>query len=138
MKLFWVAIVGASLVHGTGEAADPPLAFVRHDRPAGPFGQTTQGMGAGDVDGDGRPDLVVGGDEHLLVYRNPTFAASLIADGYKFGGGAAVAVRDVSRDGRLDVVAGRGWYRNTGGTPPAWQRVALTTLRDEADPRFDD
>ena len=239
MKLLWVALVGATLVHPRGEAADPPLGFARHDLTAGPYGQTTQGMGAGDVDGDGRPDLVVGGDEHLLLYANPTFAPSLVADGFKFGGGSAVtvydvnrdgrmdvvtgrypfdvsdlresmwfentplgwrehrlsgaaychdvafgdldgdgrvdlacadlfrdelswlagpgdprtewtvhpidarrvqgaAMADVDRDGRLDVVAGRGWYRNTGGSPPVWQRVALTTLQDDADRRFDD
>jgi hypothetical protein len=195
-------------------------------------------MGAGDVDGDGRIDLVVGGDEHLLLYRNPDFTPSLIAGGYKFGGGSAVRARDmngdgrmdvltgrypfdvsalratlwyentplgwvphrcrppriarrrirrrrrgwhrrhgvrrslrdelswvkgppdprsewtvhtidsrrvqgnamadVDRDGRLDIVAGRGFYRNLGGDPVAWQRVPLTTLVDDADRRFDD
>jgi hypothetical protein len=238
MKLFWVAIVGASLAHAQADA-EPPLLFERRDLSAGEFGQVTQGMGAGDVDGDGRIDLVVGGDEHLLLYRNPDFTPSLIAGGFKFGGGAAVRARDmngdgrmdvltgrypfgvpalretlwyentplgwdshqmsttaychdvafgdldgdgiadmacgdlfrdelswvagpadpraewavhtidsrrvqgvamadVDRDGRLDVVSGRGFYRNLGGSPIAWQRVALTTLVDDADRRFDD
>jgi hypothetical protein len=91
MKLFWVALVGASLAHAQA-AAEPPLLFERRDLSAGEFGQVTQGMGAGDVDGDGRIDLVVGGDEHLLLYRNPDFTPSLIAGGFKFGGGAAVRV----------------------------------------------
>ena len=238
MKLVWVAIVGASLAHARADA-EPPLVFQRHDLSAGAFGQVTQGMGAGDVDGDGRIDLVVGGDEHLLLYRNPGFTPSLIAGGYKFGGGSAVRARDmngdgrmdvltgrypfdvsalretlwyentplgwvphqmstiaychdvafgdvdgdgiadmacgdlfrdelswvagpadpraewtvhtidsrrvqgvamadVDRDGRLDIVAGRGFYRNLGGNPVTWQRIALTTLVDDADRRFDD
>src|SRR5436190_13219100 len=77
MKLFWVTIVGA-LAHLRADA-EPPLLFDRHDLSPGDFGQVTQGMGAGDVDGDGRIDLVVGGDEYLLLYRNPDFTPSLIA-----------------------------------------------------------
>lgn len=112
----------------TAHAAEPALTFVRHDLHAGALDQVTQGMGVGDLDGDGRPDLVVGGDRHLLVYVNPTFTASLIADGFKFGGGAAVTPRDFDGDGRIDVMTGRYpfddstkretvWYENT---PSGW------------------
>jgi hypothetical protein len=239
MSLLWVAIVGASFLYREA-SAELPLRFERRDLTGGQFGQVTQGMGTGDLDGDGRVDLVVGGDEYLLLYRNPDFTASLIADGFKFGGGSAVTARDVNGDGRtdvvtgrypfdvsdlretvwyentplgwishllsrsaychdvafgdldgdgrtdmacadlfhdslswvagpadpaaewtvhaiddgrrvqgaamadvdgdgrLDIVAGRGWYRNLGGDPIAWQRVALTTIVDDADRRFDD
>jgi hypothetical protein len=58
MKLFLLAVVGASLAHARANA-EPPLVFERRDLSAGEFGQVTQGMGAGDVDGDGRIDLVV-------------------------------------------------------------------------------
>ena len=72
MKLFLAAVTAALLPDPT-RAADPPLTFARHDLAAGIFAQTTQGMGVGDLDGDGLVDLIVGGDEHLLVYRNPAF-----------------------------------------------------------------
>jgi hypothetical protein len=107
-------------------AADVPLTFVRHDLNSGSHAQVTQGMGAGDVDGDRHQDLVVGGDSHLVVYRGPDFVPSLLAAGFKFGGGSAVTVHDVDHDGRLDVVTGRYpfdvsdlresvWYENTPG-----------------------
>src|SRR5690349_12424886 len=106
MNLFWAVIIGVSLMHGRADA-EQPLSFERHDLSPGEFGQVTQGMGAGDVDGDGRIDLVVGGDEHLLLYRNPDFTPSLIAGGFKFGGGSAVRARDMNGDGRMDVLSGR-------------------------------
>jgi hypothetical protein len=81
-------------------------------------------MGVGDLDGDGRPELVVGGDERLLAYRNPTFAPLLIADGFKFGGGAAVTPRDLDGDGRLDVVTGRYPFDDSSKRETVWYENA--------------
>jgi hypothetical protein len=44
----------------------PMMTFIRHDLDSSPFGQVTEGINVGDIDGDGRPDLVVGGDQYLL------------------------------------------------------------------------
>jgi hypothetical protein len=106
----------------------PALDFVRHDLNSSPFAQVTEGINVGDIDGDGRPDLVVGGDQYLLWYHNPDWTPNLIANGYKFAGGAMVVVRDMDGDGRLDVLTGRYiitdpahrqmvWY---GNTPSGW------------------
>jgi len=85
----------------------PALTFVRHDIDSSPFGQVTEGINVGDIDGDGRPDLVVGGDQYLVWYHNPDWTPNLIASGFKFAGGAMVVVRDMDGDGRLDVLTGR-------------------------------
>src|SRR6185503_10170246 len=37
-------------------AATPALTFARHDLSSSPYGQVTQGINVGDIDGDGRPD----------------------------------------------------------------------------------
>jgi hypothetical protein len=115
--------------------AGPASTFVRHDLSSSPFGQVTQGINVGDIDGDGRPDLVVGGDEYLLWYRNPDWTPNLIANGFKFAGGAMVVVRDMDGDGRLDVLTGRYvisspndrqmvWY---GNTPAGWAAHVMST-----------
>jgi hypothetical protein len=104
------------------------LQFVRHDIDHGAFGQVTEGINVGDIDGDGRPDIVEGGDNYLVWFHNPDWAPNLIASGFKFAGGAMVVVRDVDGDGRLDVMTGKYplghqeqrqtvWF---GNTPSGW------------------
>jgi hypothetical protein len=90
----------------------------------------TESIGAGDLDGDGRPDVVVAGDERLIWYRSPGWALEPIASG-TFGSGAMTVVRDVDGDGRLDVVAGARdgretrWYRKNA--PGGWEANVLSS-----------
>jgi FG-GAP-like repeat len=76
----------------------------------------------GDLDRDGRPDMLVGGAEAggLVAYLNryPRWAREVLDPARKFATDGEV--RDVDGDGRNDVVAltrspdGVVWYRNTG------------------------
>jgi hypothetical protein len=107
----------------TAEPA-PPLTFERLDVDSQNLGQVSEGMNVGDVDGDGRPDVVEGGEDALLWYRNPDWTAHAIGRGFRYAAGAMVVVRDMDGDGRNDVVTGRYpiddtsvresiWFRNT-------------------------
>jgi hypothetical protein len=107
----------------------PPLRFTRVTIDSEGGGQVTESVATGDLDGDGRPDVVVAGDERLIWYRSPGWALEQIASG-RFGAGAMTVVRDVDGDGRMDVVTGARdaletrWYRNT---PDGWESHVLAS-----------
>jgi hypothetical protein len=94
----------------------------------------------GDFDGDGHEDAVcddqfVGQIVWLHGPASPTSVWPTTLIDTQSAMGAAVA--DVDRDGRPDVVAGRSWYRLTGGTT-TWSRFPYTKLQDTHDGRFND
>jgi hypothetical protein len=88
------------------------------------------GKAVGDIDGDRRKDLVVGGvgpsRPGLYWYRNPGWGKAAIDAAARIG--TDIEVADVNRDGRADVAViyrvgaryGLAWYENMGGG--AWRR----------------
>lgn len=85
----------------------------------------------GDLNGDGRPDLIAGGHASggLVWYENPSWKKHVIAAEGVFGTDGETA--DVDRDGDADVLAIEGrrvvWYENPSWTP---HPVAATRLHD--------
>lgn len=80
---------------------------------AAPFGPDYRGgvfVAAGDLDGDGRADVVVGQAEGGLARAYSGATLTELGSGYPFGpayvGGVSVAVGDVSGDGQADVITG--------------------------------
>jgi len=112
--------------------------IIDNSGPADPWGKSI-----GDIDGDGFPDLIVGGhgaDKRSLLdrvftklgirkreepagelvwYQNPTWQRHLISDEYRFCTDHEVA--DIDGDGRADIVSLTDseiiWFRNPDWTP---------------------
>jgi hypothetical protein len=115
----------------------PALEFAGHTvDAAGPANPWTKI--AGDPDGDGRDDIIVGGQQGPLVwYGWPDLRKHTIADcGWSTVSGA---VGDVDGDGDLDVLLGGSvWFENPGnlraapGQPWKLHRIAEDPTRDIA------
>lgn len=89
-------------------------------------------VAAGDIDGDGRADIITGagpgGGPHVEVFSGATggLIRSFFAYGRSFTGGVFVAAGDVTADGRVDIVTGAG--NGGGGNVKAFDGLTLDTL----------
>jgi FG-GAP-like repeat/FG-GAP repeat len=87
----------------------------------------------GDVDGDGRTDILAINATDLVWFRAPTWQKeTILAAGATTADNVTLAPHDIDGDGRLDIALGAGWTRqNTGtlqwvkqnapGSTPAWE-----------------
>ncbi len=99
--------------------------------------QNCHHLAFGDLNADGLEDIACAGGSNPYVFwlERPSNVTNTWPDHVldsRAVWGAKVA--DIDRDGNLDVVAGRAWYRNPGpgGPQTNWQRYPYTLRQDTA------
>ena len=112
---------------------------VAQERPAPVFEPQTiddkiqigYGIAAGDVDGDGRTDLLLADKKEIVWYQNPDWKKHVLARNLTPRDNVCLAARDIDGDGKVEVAVGAQW--NPGETRDEAQSGAVFYLVRPAD-----
>lgn len=72
------------------------------------------GLAIGDVDGDGKPDILMADKKQFVWYRNGDWQRFVLVDNLTEFDNVCIAARDINGDGQVEVAVGAQW--NPGET----------------------
>ncbi|CAN5553421.1 VCBS repeat-containing protein [soil metagenome] len=84
-----------------------------------------------DVNGDGKPDIVVVDQARVVWYENPTWKMRTILTGKTKPDNVCICSLDIDGDGKLDFVLGAGWKPFDTKTPGTLQWLRRGKTLDE-------
>jgi len=74
--------------------------------------QIGYGVAVADMDGDGKPDIVLADAKQFVWYRNPTWEKFVLAENLTKQDNVCIAARDIDGDGKAEIAVGAGWNPN--------------------------
>lgn len=90
------------------------------------------GLAVGDVDGDGKPDILLADKKKFVWYRNGDWKRFVMIDSLTTYDNVCIAARDIDEDGKVEVAVGAQW--NPGETTDATQSGSVHYLIRPEDP----
>lgn len=72
------------------------------------------GLAIGDVDGDGKPDILLADKKQFVWYRNGDWKRFVMIENLTESDNVCIAARDIDEDGKVEVAVGAQW--NPGET----------------------
>jgi len=90
------------------------------------------GMAIGDVDGDGKDDVLMADKKQIVWYRNGAWEKHVIAENLTASDNVCIAARDLDGDGKVEVAVGAQW--NPGETSDTTKSGAVFYLIRPSDP----
>ena len=72
------------------------------------------GTAIGDVNGDGKPDVILADKKEFVWYQNPSWKRHVIAENLTERDNVCIAARDIDGDGKVEIAVGGQW--NPGDT----------------------
>ena len=90
------------------------------------------GVALGDVDGDGKPDILLADKKQIVWYRNGDWKRRVMAENLTEHDNVCIAAQDINGDGKVEVAVGAQW--NPSETGNAEQSGAVFYLKRPVDP----
>ena len=108
-----LSITTASLLATALFAAEPPQPKFRAQQIDDAV-EIGYGIAIADVDGDGKPDIVLADKKTVQWYQNPSWKKHVIAENLTEKDNVCVAAADIDGDGKAEIAVGAEW--NPGDT----------------------